>query len=126
MHRKARLHAMIGGVNAAVAVLLGAFGAHALRGRISEALLQTWGTAVEYHFYHALGLFAVAFVASRLPDSRLVRWSGWLMLAGIFLFSGSLYALCLTGRSALGAITPFGGVAFVAAWVALAIAVLRE
>ena len=126
MDRRARIHAVTGGANAALAVLLGAFGAHALRERISEALLQTWGTAVEYHLYHALGLFVVAFVSSRLPDSRLVRWAGWLMLAGIVLFSGSLYALSLTGRSALGAVAPFGGVSFVAAWVALATAVFKE
>jgi uncharacterized membrane protein YgdD (TMEM256/DUF423 family) len=88
-------------------------------------MLAVWRTGVEYHVYHALGLLAVGWLAAQLPDSSLVRWSGWLMLAGIVLFSGSLYALALSGERWLGAITPVGGVAFLAAWALFVIAVLR-
>jgi uncharacterized membrane protein YgdD (TMEM256/DUF423 family) len=121
-----RIFLLLGSINAALAVGLGAFGAHALKGRLSESLLSTYQTGVQYHFYHALGLFAVALVASLLPDSTLVKWSGWLMLAGIIFFSASLYLLSLTGMRWLGAITPLGGVAFISAWLLLAVAVFRQ
>lgn len=117
---------LLGSINAALAVGLGAFGAHVLRGRLSESLLSTYQTGVQYHFYHALGLFAVALVASQLPNSILVKWSGWLMLAGIILFSASLYLLSITGMRWLGAITPLGGVAFISAWLLLAAAVFKQ
>ena len=93
-------------LNAGLAVLLGAFGAHALEGVLSERMLETFETATRYHFYHALGLFAVAFVAQLVPRSQAVAWSGRLMMAGIVLFSGSLYALSLSGITWLGAVTP--------------------
>jgi uncharacterized membrane protein YgdD (TMEM256/DUF423 family) len=80
---------------------------------------------VQYHFYHALGLLAVGIIATQLPESALVKWSGWLMVAGIILFSGSLYILSISGIKWLGAITPLGGTAFIIAWVLLAVAVLR-
>jgi uncharacterized membrane protein YgdD (TMEM256/DUF423 family) len=120
-----KLFLLLGSINAALAVGLGAFGAHALRGRLTESLLSTYQTGVQYHFYHALGLFAVALVASQLPDSALVKGAGWLMVVGIILFSVSLYLLSLTGLRWLGAITPLGGVAFIAAWLLLALAVWR-
>jgi uncharacterized membrane protein YgdD (TMEM256/DUF423 family) len=88
-------------------------------------MLTTYQTGVQYHFYHALGLFAVAFVASQLPASALVKWSGWLMFAGIILFSVSLYILSLSGIRWFGAITPLGGVAFIVAWLLLAVAVIQ-
>jgi len=110
---------------ALAAVALGAFGAHALRSRLSAEMLAAWHTGVEYHIYHALGLLAVGFVATQLPDSALLKWSGWLMLAGILLFSGSLYALALSGERWPGAITPVGGIAFLAAWALFVVAVLR-
>jgi uncharacterized membrane protein YgdD (TMEM256/DUF423 family) len=121
-----KIFLLLGSINAALAVGLGAFGAHGLRSRLSEDLLSTYQTGVQYHFYHALGLFAVALVASLLPKSALVSWSGWLMLAGIVLFSGSLYLLSITGVRWLGAITPLGGVAFISAWLLLAVAVLKQ
>lgn len=121
----ARVFLAIGGVAALLAVALGAFGAHALKNRIPAEMLAVWHTGVEYHFYHALGLLAVGIVAAQLPDSTLLKWSGWLMLAGILLFSGSLYALALTGQSWLGAVTPAGGLAFIAAWTVFVAAVLR-
>jgi len=108
-----------------LAVLLGAFGAHALRGRLSPDLLGIYQTAVQYHFWHALGLLAIGLVATQLPASVSLRWAGWLMLAGIVLFSGSLYLLATTGVRWLGAVTPLGGTAFIAAWALLAIAIAR-
>lgn len=126
MEKDTRRFALIGGINAGLAVALGAFGAHALEGTLPAQLMETFGTAAQYHFYHALGLFAVAFVGSQLPNSPRIRWSGWLMVGGIVLFSGSLYALALTGRSGLGAITPLGGVCFLAAWALLVLALVRD
>ena len=121
----AKLFLSAGGLAALAAVALGAFGAHALKNRLSAEMLAVWHTGVEYHIYHALGLLAVGLVAQQLPGSALLKWSGWAMLAGIVLFSGSLYALALSGERWLGAITPVGGVAFLVAWVLLVAAVLR-
>ena len=121
----ARLFLAFGGTAALLAVALGAFGAHALKSRIPPEMLAVWHTAVEYHVFHALGLLAVGLVAVQLPESALLRWSGWLMLAGIALFSGSLYALALSGERWLGAVTPIGGLAFLAAWALFVAAVLK-
>ncbi len=121
----AKLFLTAGGLAALAAVALGAFGAHALKSRVSAEMLAVWHTGVEYHAYHALGLLAVGLVAGQLPESMLLKWSGWLMLAGIVLFSGSLYALALSGERWLGAITPIGGTAFLAAWGLFVIAVLK-
>ncbi|HUL93220.1 MAG TPA: DUF423 domain-containing protein [Burkholderiales bacterium] len=115
----------LGGVAALLGVALGAFGAHALKNRIPAEMLTLWHTGVEYHAYHALGLLAVGIVAAQLPDSTLLKWSGWLMLAGILLFSGSLYALALSGERWLGAVTPVGGLAFLAAWALFVAAALK-
>jgi len=125
MTSAAKVFLAAGGLAALAAVALGAFGAHALKGRLSPEMLAVWHTAVEYHVFHALGLLAVGLVAAQLPGSALLKWSGWLMLAGILLFSGSLYALALTGVRWLGAVTPAGGTAFLAAWALLVIAILR-
>jgi len=125
MTTSAKLFLAAGGFAALAAVALGAFGAHALKARLSAEMLAVWRTGVEYHFYHALGLLAVGLVAAQLPESMLLKWSGWLMLAGIVLFSGSLYALALSGERWLGAITPIGGTAFLAAWGLFVIAALR-
>ena len=125
MTATAKLFLVLGAIAALAAVLLGAFGAHALRTRLDADALALWRTAVEYHFWHALGLLAVGLVAAHLPESALLRWSGWAMLAGIVLFSGSLYLLALTGVRALGAVTPVGGTAWIAAWGLLAAAILR-
>jgi len=125
MATTAKLFLALGALAALAGVLLGAFGAHALKGRLDGDALALWRTAVEYHFWHALGLLAVGFAATHLPGSTLLKWSGALMLAGIVLFSGSLYVLALSGAPWLGMITPFGGLAFLAAWALLALAVLR-
>ncbi len=117
-----RVFIILGSLNAALAVIIGAFGAHILKSQLSENLMTTFQTGNQYHFFHALGLFAVAFIASQLTNSKLVKWSGFLMFAGIILFSGSLYILSITGITWLGAITPIGGIAFIGAWILLAMA----
>ena len=123
----AKLFIFLGALAGAAGVALGAFGAHALKARLSADMLAVWQTAVQYHFWHALALIAIGIlIALALPGSALLRWAGWLMVAGILLFSGSLYALALSGVRSLGAVTPFGGVAWIAAWVLLAVAVWRS
>jgi len=111
----------IGSLCAALAVALGAFGAHALKGRLAPELLAVYHTAVQYHFYHAFGLVLVGLALGHWPESGWVRASGWSLLAGILLFSGSLYLLAFTGQRWLGAVTPVGGLAFMAGWVLLAV-----
>lgn len=113
-----------GSLLAAVGVALGAFGAHALRGRLDPALLATWQTAVQYHLAHALGILLIALLIPKLGMHA--TWSGWLMVAGIFLFSGSLYLLAITGVRWLGAVTPLGGLAFIAGWLLLAFAAWKS
>jgi uncharacterized membrane protein YgdD (TMEM256/DUF423 family) len=125
MSAAAKLFIAIGAVACALGVVLGAFGAHALKARLSPEALAVYQTGVQYHVWHGLGLVAIGVVAVHLPASAPLRWAGWLMLAGIVLFSGSLYLLAASGARWLGAITPFGGAAFIAAWLALAYAVLR-
>ena len=121
----ARLFLLLGGLFVFAAVVLGAFGAHGLKARLSPELLSVWQTGVQYHFYHALGLVLLGLAFFHLPDGAALRASAWLMTAGIVLFSGSLYALALTGQKWLGAVAPVGGVAFLLAWGALAWAVVR-
>lgn len=121
----ARVFWLLGAVNGALAVLAGAFGAHGLRGRLDESLYTIFQTGVFYHTTHALALVAVALAARLYPDSLWLRSSGWLFFAGIVLFSGSLYALALTGIRGFGVITPFGGIAFVGAWGLAAVAAWR-
>lgn len=117
------IFAMLGAVNGLLAVALGAFGAHGLKGRMDASLLTAFHTGVTYHMYHALALLAVSMLSQWRPDSTALQWSGWLFLTGIFLFSGSLYVLSITGIRWLGIITPFGGMAFLVAWALLAYAV---
>ena len=112
---------MIGALSGAISVGAGAFGAHALRARLDARMLEVFETGARYQMYHALALFGVAWVASRWPGN-LSTASGWLFVAGTLLFSGSLYAMAFTGIRALGAITPIGGVCFIAGWLCLALA----
>ncbi len=121
----ARLFMFAGSVAAGLGVALGAFGAHALKTKLTPTMLSVYETGVHYQFVHALGLILVGLSASYLGDAAGARWAGWLMLAGIVLFSGSLYLLALTGMRWLGAITPLGGVCFIAAWTLFAIALWR-
>jgi uncharacterized membrane protein YgdD (TMEM256/DUF423 family) len=116
-----RTFVLIGALAGVAGVGLGAFGAHGLRGRLSPEMLAVFETGVRYHMYHAIALVATAAVMGRL-DGRLISAAGWLFTAGIVLFSGSLYVVALTGVSIFGAITPIGGLAFLAGWACLAIA----
>jgi uncharacterized membrane protein YgdD (TMEM256/DUF423 family) len=111
-------------ISGAISVAAGAFGAHALKARLSPDLLAVFETGARYQMYHAIGLALAAWAASRFGDGA-AAWAGGFFLAGTLLFSGSLYALALTGVRGLGAVTPFGGVAFIAGWIALALAALR-
>jgi uncharacterized membrane protein YgdD (TMEM256/DUF423 family) len=117
-----RLWFIIGCLMAGLGVAAGAFGAHALKQRLSPELLQVFETGVRYQMYHAFGLLAVALAMNRWPNSTL-QIAAWLFIAGIVLFSGSLYALCLSGIRVLGAITPIGGLCFLGGWVYLALVI---
>ena len=108
---------ILAGINGFLAVSIGAFAAHTLRDRLSPELLNTFQTGVQYHMYHALGLFGIGLLMLNFPTSNLLRISAYLMIAGIVLFSGSLYLLSITGTKWLGAITPLGGLCFLTAWV---------
>ena len=123
MHKRFLLASAL---TAFLAVALGAFAAHGLRGRIDEHLMEVFQTGVRYHFFHALGLGLVALLAKHYPHSNRLRWAGRLMVAGVFVFSGSLYLLALSGQRWLGMVTPFGGLAFMAAWLLLAVFAWRE
>jgi len=114
---------LIGAVAGFLGVGLGAFGAHGLRGRLSPEMLAVFETGVRYQLYHALALVALSAVMFRLNGWMVVA-AGWCFVAGIVLFSGSLYALALSGVRSLGAITPLGGLLFLLGWAALAIAAL--
>jgi uncharacterized membrane protein YgdD (TMEM256/DUF423 family) len=119
-----RTFAALGALSALLAVAAGAFGAHALRARLSAEMLAIFETGARYQMYHALGLVAVAWASTRWPGS-LTTSAGWLFVLGTVLFSGSLYALSLSGVRQLGAITPLGGLSFIAGWACLAAGVLR-
>ena len=116
-----------GAVNAAIAVAFGAFGAHALKEKLSEHYLAIWETAVQYQMFHALALLAIGILMSPTLFGSVTQlsWAGYLILAGIIIFSGSLYVLSLTGIGILGAITPIGGVAFIAGWIMLIVAAVK-
>lgn len=120
-----RLFFALGSASALLAVAAGAFGAHGLRSRLTPDLLVVFETGVRYQMYHALALLAVAWALTRWPGPWPVR-AGWLFVVGTLLFSGSLYALALSGARWLGAVTPFGGVAFLAGWVCLVLAAARR
>lgn len=110
-----------GAINAFLAVALGAFGAHGLADKLEPKYLEIWKTGVTYEMFHALGLLAAGILLGKAAASALFSWSGWFMLIGIILFSGSLYVLSLTKVSVIGFITPFGGVAFLVGWALMAI-----
>ena len=112
----ARLALALGALLAAAAVAFGAFGAHALKSRLGSDALAIWQTAVQYHAWHALGLIAVGLLLLQWPERSALAWAGWAFVAGVALFSGSLYALALSGVRKLGAITPLGGLCFLLGW----------
>ncbi len=119
-----RLFVILGAASALIGVAAGAFGAHALKGRLAPDLLAIFEAGVRYQLVHALALLAVAWACTRWPG-RLAQASGWSFVAGTVLFSGSLYLLALTGVRAFGAVTPVGGVLFLAGWLLLAAAAWR-
>ena len=116
-----RTFLLLGALAGFLGVMLGAFGAHALRARLSPEMLAVFETGVRYQMYHALALLLVAALIPRAGGWMVVS-AGWCFVAGIVIFSGSLYALALSGVTILGAITPIGGLAFLAGWALLAIA----
>ncbi len=122
----AKFFLLSGALNALLAIMLGAFGAHALREQLQERMLEVFHTASQYHFYHALGLMIIGMLVLQLQPSPWFKWSGWLMLAGILLFSGSLYLLAVSRIGWLGIVTPFGGTAFILAWLSAFIGLLKN
>jgi len=121
-----RIIGLLGPLSAMLAVGFGAFGTHGLRGQLDEHMLGVYQTAVQYHFYHALGLTLIALALQQQPLNRLLQWSGSLMLTGTLLFSGSLYLLALTGSRWLGMVTPFGGLLFIASWLLFGLGLFRQ
>ncbi|MEA1915433.1 MAG: DUF423 domain-containing protein [Campylobacterota bacterium] len=109
----------LGALMMALAVALGAFGAHGLKKIVEPQMLVVYQTGVQYHFYHALGLIFIGLIANVQTDDKKLQLSGWLMFAGIVIFSGSLYIMTLTGIKEMGAITPIGGVLFIVSWILL-------
>ena len=116
----AKLFITLASLSGMLAVVFGAFGAHALRGKLDDQALKVFETAVQYHFYHTFALLVVGVIALNQPQTMLLKSSGWLFFIGILVFSGSLYLLSLTGVRWLGAITPLGGLALIAGWACLA------
>ncbi|TQV82528.1 DUF423 domain-containing protein [Exilibacterium tricleocarpae] len=124
----AKLFLLIAAANGLIAVALGAFGAHGLKSRLPEALMSTYQTGVQYHFYHALALLGVSILLLRPlpgPPPGLLVAGGWLLVAGIVLFCGSLYWLALGGPRWLGPVTPLGGLCFILAWLLLLLSAWR-
>ena len=118
----AKLFIVMGACSGMLAVLFGAFGAHALKNSLDEYAMGVFETAVQYHFYHSFALLAVGIIALTQPHTAMLKSSGYLFFIGLIIFSGSLYALSLTGVRWLGAVTPLGGLAFIGGWACLAVA----
>ncbi len=125
MNKLSRKFVFLGAIFMTSAVAFGAFGAHGLKHVLSKEMLAVYHTGVEYNFYHALGLFAVAFVAN-FNESKKVKLAGYFMMSGIILFSYSLYILSITKITWIGVITPIGGSCFIVAWILLALAVREK
>ncbi len=120
-----RLWLTLGAVNGFFSVALGAFAAHGLKGRLTEQMLGVFDKGVDYQGFHAIALLVAGLLLLQQPDSRALKWAAALFLGGTLLFSGSLYLLALSGVRAWGAVTPFGGTAFLMGWVLLGIGVWR-
>ena len=116
---------VIAAVLLAAAVITGAFGAHAFKAKLTPEMLAVYETAVQYHFYHALGLLFIAILLAMYPAASLLLYAAVFTIVGVFLFSGSLYVLALSGVKWLGMITPLGGLCFIAAWLTVAIGMIR-
>ena len=122
----AKCYLALGCINAMLVVIIGAFAAHGLKARLTVENMAIFQTGVQYHFYHAVGLILLGLIALQIPISPYLRWSGWLMLVGIILFSGSLYTLSVTNIRWLGMITPIGGIAFILAWLLLSVGIMKS
>ncbi len=121
-----KLFIFLGSVNAFLAVALGAFGAHGLKSKLTTEMLEIYDTAFKYHIIHAIGMILIGIIAHWIAHANLLNWSGWLLFIGILIFSGSLYILSITGMRWLGAVTPIGGLSFLAGWLLLAVFALRN
>jgi uncharacterized membrane protein YgdD (TMEM256/DUF423 family) len=126
MNKLSRQFLIFSSILLALAVAFGAFGAHIVQDMLTPERFAVYQTGVQYHFYHALGLMMIGLAAMHLPESNLLMWSGYSMLLGIVIFSGSLYLLTLTDTGWLGAVTPVGGVAFISGWILFALAAVRQ
>ncbi|RXK13943.1 DUF423 domain-containing protein [Halarcobacter mediterraneus] len=126
INKNVRLFLTISSIMMALAIAIGAFGAHGLKAIVSPQLLVIYNTGVEYHFYNTLGLFAACFMMYLKPDSKLLRVAAWLILVGMIIFSFSLYALVILNMPILGAITPIGGTLLIIAWILLAISFYKD
>lgn len=111
------------GLSGMLSVILGAYGVHWLKGRLSADLLDTFQTGVDYQLYHSLALLIACMLAYQWPETQLIRWSAYLFLAGMIMFSGSLYLLSLTGLRLFGPITPLGGLVLISAWLLLTLGI---
>ncbi|MFB9279097.1 DUF423 domain-containing protein [Cohnella cellulosilytica] len=116
----------IGAIAAMLSVAIGAFGAHILEDRLTADMMDVFDTGVQYHMFHSIGILLVSLLIDRLPSPKMAAWAARLLVAGIVLFSGSLYVLALSGVKILGAVTPLGGVAFIAGWICLALAARND
>ena len=116
---------LLAAMSGLLAVMIGAFGAHGLKGRLTEDLMAVYQTGVQYHFYHTIVLLVVGVLLLQYPQASPLQWSAYLLVTGILVFSGSLYILALTGLKWLGAITPLGGLAFIAGWLTLALGIYQ-
>ena len=114
-----------GSIFMALAVAFGAFGAHIVQDILTPDRFEVYKTGVEYHFYHAIGLLFLGVITIKIPESKWLEWSGYCLISGIIIFSGSLYALTLADTGWLGAVTPIGGIAFIFGWIFLVIGVLK-
>lgn len=121
-----RVFVFFGSINALLAVALGAYGAHGLKARVSPSMVTIYETGFDYHIIHSIGLILVGIVSRWIPHRRLLMGVGILLCAGILFFSGSLYVLSVTEITWLGAITPLGGLCFLAGWLVLGVAVLKK
>lgn len=119
-----QMFVMMGSILMALAVAIGAFGAHALKSKITPDKLKVYETGVQYHIAHALGLILVGMIVNHYPDAKMIVTGGWFLAAGIILFSGSLYGLSVTKARFLGPITPLGGLSFIIGWILVAVGIL--
>ncbi len=117
---------LLGSINAFLAVALGAFGAHGLRSKLSAEMLAIYQTGIQYHMFHAVGLMIVGLVFQWISNSSVMIWAGWSMIFGILIFCGSLYILSISGVRWFGAITPIGGLGFLAGWLLFAYAIFKQ